>query len=73
MCKSQTGQYVAIKKLKIKDMISKNQMKHILAEREVLLKANSDWVVKLHYCFKDRKFLYLGKSVGYRLGLKGLQ
>ena len=61
LCKNAKNEYVAIKKLKIDDMIQKNQIKHILAEREVLLKANNDWVVNLHYCFKDRKYLYLGK------------
>lgn len=62
LCKDLKNQYVAIKKLKIEDMIQKNQIKHILAEREVLLKADNEWVVNLHYCFKDRKFLYLGGS-----------
>lgn len=62
LCKNAKNEYVAIKKLKIDDMIQKNQIKHILAEREVLLKANNDWVVNLHYCFKDRKYLYLGKT-----------
>jgi serine/threonine kinase 38 len=61
LCKDLEGNYVAIKKLKIDDMISKNQIKHILAEREILLKASNQWVVNLKACFKDTKFLYLGK------------
>lgn len=60
LCKDLDGNYVAIKKLKIDDMINKNQIKHILAEREILLKARNEWVVDLKACFKDTKFLYLG-------------
>ena len=60
LCKDYEGNYVAIKKLKIDDMISKNQIKHILAEREILLKAKNKWVVNLKACFKDTRYLYLG-------------
>lgn len=62
LCKDMEGKYVAIKKLKIDDMINKNQIKHILAEREILLKAKNKWVVDLKACFKDTKFLYLGNA-----------
>ena len=61
LCKDEAGSYYAIKKLKIEDMIKKKQIKQILAEIDELLKADNQWVVNLHYCFKDRKYLYLGK------------
>ena len=60
LCKDKANKFVAIKKLRIQDMIDKNQVKHILAERELLLKANNPWIVSIHSCFKDKRFLYLG-------------
>ena len=61
LCKDTANIFVAVKKLRITDMVRKNQVKHIMAEREMLLKANNEWIVSLHACFKDKRFLYLGK------------
>jgi len=54
-----TGEYVAIKKLKKKDMIKKNEVDHILAEKDVLSKSNNDWIIELKCSFQDENFLYL--------------
>ena len=40
-------------------MINKNQVNHIKAEREVLVKAKNPWIVDLKYSFQDDKYLYL--------------
>jgi serine/threonine protein kinase len=49
----------AMKKLKKDEMLKKEQVAHVRAERDVLAQANNPWVVKLHYSFQDDRFLYL--------------
>ena len=51
--------YVAIKKLKKSEMVYKNQIKHLNAEKTVLLEAGEEWVPKMYKSFKDKKYLYL--------------
>ena len=45
--------------MKKAEMINKNQVNHIKAEREVLVKAKNQWIVDLKYSFQDDKYLYL--------------
>lgn len=59
LCRTKEGSYVAVKKLKREEMVNKNQIKHIMAEREILSAVESEWVPALHYAFKDNKYLYL--------------
>ena len=40
-------------------MIQKNQVAHVKAERDVLVKARNPWIVELKYSFQDDRFLYL--------------
>ena len=54
-----TGEVVAVKRMKKAEMINKNQVNHIKAEREVLVKAKNQWIVDLKYSFQDDKYLYL--------------
>ena len=49
----------AMKVMKKTEMLKKNQVAHIRAERDVLALADNPWVVKLHYSFQDDKMLYL--------------
>jgi len=49
----------AMKIMKKSEMLKKNQVQHIRAERDVLALADNPWVVKLHYSFQDDKSLYL--------------
>lgn len=49
----------AIKIMKKGELLKKNQVSHIRAERDVLALADNPWVVKLHYSFQDPKHLYL--------------
>jgi len=55
----QTGEIVAMKKMKKTEMKSKNQVKHVKAERDILAKANNPWIVELKYSFQDSDYLYL--------------
>ena len=50
---------VAIKKMKKKEMLQKNQTNHVRAERDVLVLSSNEWVVQLHYSFQDTHHLYL--------------
>jgi serine/threonine kinase 38 len=55
----QTGEILAMKKMNKTEMIRKNQVKHIRAERDVLVKAENPWIVDLRASFQDDKYLYL--------------
>jgi serine/threonine kinase 38 len=55
----ETGEIVAMKKLRKTEMKSKNQVKHVKAERDILAKANNPWIVELKYSFQDAEYLYL--------------
>ena len=48
-----------MKKMKKSEMVYKNQVAHVKAEREVLVKAKNPWIVELKYSFQDEKYLYL--------------
>mmetsp|Transcript_10850 Transcript_10850/g.10883 ORF Transcript_10850/g.10883 Transcript_10850/m.10883 type:complete len:249 (+) Transcript_10850:197-943(+) len=54
-----TGEILAMKKLDKTEMIFKNQMRHVKAERDVLANADNPWVVGLKFSFQDEKYLYL--------------
>ena len=60
LCKvKETGEIVAIKKMKKEEMISKNQVNHVRAERDILANAEDKWIVGLRASFKDENYLYL--------------
>ncbi|OBA20673.1 hypothetical protein METBIDRAFT_202763 [Metschnikowia bicuspidata var. bicuspidata NRRL YB-4993] len=55
-----TGDYVAIKCLKKGDMIAKNQVLNVRAERAVMMKqTDSPYVAQLHCSFQSKDYLYL--------------
>ncbi|KAL8284258.1 hypothetical protein RQP46_005007 [Phenoliferia psychrophenolica] len=55
-----TGDYYAIKVLKKSDMIAKNQVTNVKAERMILMtQTESEFVVKLYYTFQSKDYLYL--------------
>merc|ERR1719410_3146551 len=49
----------ALKTMRKKDMIDKNQVAHIRAERNLLSAADNPWLVRLLYSFQDDTYLYL--------------
>ncbi|CAG0887560.1 unnamed protein product [Darwinula stevensoni] len=48
----------AMKTLRKTDVLKRNQVAHVKAERDILAEANCEWVVKLYYSFQDRENLY---------------
>ncbi|KAI5123428.1 hypothetical protein M0805_006133 [Coniferiporia weirii] len=55
-----TGDYFAIKVLKKADMIAKNQITNVKAERMILMnQAESPFVAKLYFTFQSKENLYL--------------
>ncbi|KAJ3335441.1 hypothetical protein HDU93_005485 [Gonapodya sp. JEL0774] len=57
--KKSTGDYYAIKVLKKQDMVQKNQVANVKAERLILTQLDSPFVVKLYYSFQSKDNLYL--------------
>ncbi|KAJ3106270.1 hypothetical protein HDU97_006721 [Phlyctochytrium planicorne] len=54
-----TGDYYAIKVLRKSDMIAKNQVMNIKAERMILTQLDSPFVVRLYFSFQSKDNLYL--------------
>ena len=47
-----TGEILAMKKMKKNEMISKHQINHVKAEKEVLAKSQNQWIVSLKCSFQ---------------------
>ena len=45
--------------MKKQEMIYKNQVAHVRAERDILALANNPWIVELKRSFQDDNYLYL--------------
>jgi len=60
LCRAKsTGQVYAMKKLKKSEMLSRGQVEHVRAERNLLAEVDSHCIVKLYYSFQDSEYLYL--------------
>ena len=46
----------AMKTLRKSDVLKRNQVAHVKAERDILAEADNEWVVKLYYSFQVRVF-----------------
>lgn len=58
--KKSTGEYYAIKVLKKADMVAKNQVTNVKAERAIMMwQGESDFVAKLYWTFSSKEYLYL--------------
>lgn len=44
----------AMKTLRKSDVLRRNQVAHVKAERDILAESDNDWVVKLYYSFQVR-------------------
>ncbi len=42
----------AMKKLKKSHVVAKNQVAHVIAEKDILAEADNEWIVKLYYSFQ---------------------
>ncbi|KAJ7700121.1 AGC/NDR protein kinase [Mycena rosella] len=63
--KTDTGKIYAMKTLKKEEMLKKDQLAHVRAERDVLAESVSDWIVQLYYSFQDPSYLYVRLSSNY--------
>ncbi|KAI6164611.1 kinase-like domain-containing protein [Pisolithus thermaeus] len=57
--KMDTGKVYAMKTLQKAEMLKRDQLAHIRAERDLLAESTSPWVVQLFYSFQDPLYLYL--------------
>ncbi|KAL2913606.1 hypothetical protein HK105_206908 [Polyrhizophydium stewartii] len=57
--KRTTQDLYAIKILRKDDMVRKNMVSQVLAERQALALSNNDFVVRLFYAFQNKEYLYL--------------
>ncbi|XP_066276701.1 serine/threonine-protein kinase LATS1-like [Branchiostoma lanceolatum] len=48
----------AMKTLRKSDVLKRNQVAHVKAERDILSEADNEWVVRLYYSFQDDENLY---------------
>lgn len=55
--KKRTGDIYAIKMLKKDDMIRKNMVQHVMAERDIMASVQNPFVVKLYYSFQSQVLL----------------
>ena len=54
LCRSlDKKELVAVKKMKKTEMIQKNQLSHLYAERDILTKCKKEWIVNLKQSFQD--------------------
>lgn len=49
----------ALKQMKKSQIVETRQQQHIMSEKEIMMEANCDFIVKLFKTFKDRKYLYM--------------
>jgi len=57
--KIDNGHVYAMKVLRKSEMVEKEQVAHVRAERDVLVEVDHTWVVKMFYSFQDTENLYL--------------
>merc|ERR1739844_711025 len=57
--KGDTGHVYAMKAVRKKEIVAKDQVAHVKAERDMLVEADHQWVVKMYYSFQDEERLYL--------------
>lgn len=58
--KKSTGDYYAVKVLKKADMVAKNQVTNVKAERAIMMwQGESDFVAKLYWTFASKDYLFL--------------
>jgi len=57
--KVDTGHVYAMKVLRKAEMVEKEQVAHVRAERDILVEVDHTWVVKMFYSFQDAESLYL--------------
>ncbi len=59
LCRTEDNEIVAVKKLKKTEIVFKNQIRHLMTEKELMQEARVEWVPELKCTFQDEKYLYL--------------
>lgn len=57
--KIDTGEVLALKRMKKARFTEKNDVLRVMKEREVMVKSNSPWLARLKYCFQTETHLYM--------------
>lgn len=57
--KIDTGEILALKRMKKSRFTDRNEVHKVKQEREVMMKSNSSWLAKLKYCFQSSEYLYM--------------
>jgi serine/threonine protein kinase len=57
--KIDTGEILALKRMKKSKFTEKNEVLRVLKEREVMVKSRSPWLARLKYCFQTQTHLYM--------------
>eukprot|EP01116_Phalansterium_solitarium_P019975 TRINITY_DN5763_c0_g2_i1.p1 TRINITY_DN5763_c0_g2~~TRINITY_DN5763_c0_g2_i1.p1 ORF type:complete len:780 (-),score=200.09 TRINITY_DN5763_c0_g2_i1:64-2403(-) len=57
--KRATGDLYAIKVLKKRDMMKKNEVEHAMTELEILTSTHNPFVVNMYYSFQSKDYLYI--------------
>ncbi|KAI8621764.1 kinase-like domain-containing protein [Chytriomyces sp. MP71] len=56
---SGSHEFMALKKMSKRALKKMGEVQHVLTERDILTRANSEWLVKLYYAFQDMESVYL--------------
>jgi serine/threonine kinase 38 len=62
--KEDTGHIYAMKILRKSEMLEKEQIAHVRAERDILSEADCEWVVTMYFSFQDEINLYVSAIFG---------
>eukprot|EP00057_Strongylocentrotus_purpuratus_P024320 XP_011678794.1 PREDICTED: cGMP-dependent protein kinase 1 [Strongylocentrotus purpuratus] len=54
-----SNQTYALKQLKKRHIVETRQQEHIMSEKNIMLEARCDFIVRLYCTFKDNKYLYM--------------
>lgn len=57
--KIDTGEILALKRMKKSRFTDRNEVHRVKQEREVMAKSNSQWLAKLKYCFQSNDYLFM--------------
>lgn len=57
--KKDSGEVVALKKMKKRTLAKMDEIKHVLVERDILTATKTPWLVALLYAFQDPTYIYL--------------
>lgn len=57
--KKDSGEVVALKKMRKRTLAKMDEIKHVLIERDILTATKSPWLVSLLYAFQDPTYIYL--------------